>query len=97
MFGSRDHLCWTSLIATCALRDVVDPISPHCFIGPEIDADLDRGRHPYELFAKLEVGSDLQQAIEHDLEVTCRVRRTVRCIDRNYGGPFPLHARRLHL
>src|SRR6266702_4505489 len=83
-------------IAARARRNVVEPISLHRFVSPEIYRYFHLIRPPDELLPELDLGADFLQPRENDLEASGR-RRAAGCIDRQDRGPFPLQGRRLHL
>ena len=87
----------SGLPSSCAgaRLNAVDPVVLDGFVGPEIQADLHRGRRPLKALAELDLAAVFLLPREPDLEKSGS-RRAARRFYRYEGGPSPLACWRLH-
>src|SRR5262245_566915 len=84
----------TALLATWAGRDADDPIVLKPFVPPKVERQLGLSRNPRETLHELQIGSDLLEASELDIELA-RPGRARRCVGHQDAGPGPMHLARL--
>src|SRR5262249_39786879 len=82
------------LLAAWAGRDADDPMVPKPFVPPKIERQLGLSRNPRELFHELQIGSDLLEPSELDVELAGR-GRTRRCVGHQDAGPCSMNLPRL--
>ena len=85
----------TSVIGRRGRLNAVDPVVLDGFVGPEIQADLHRGRRPLKALAEFDLAAVFLLPREPDLEKSGS-RRAARRVYRYEGGPSPLACWRLH-
>ena len=83
-----------ALLATWAGRDAHDPMVLKPFVPPKVQRQLGPSRNPRETLHELQVGSDLLEAGEMDVEFARRGRARG-CIGDQNAGPCPMHLVRL--
>src|SRR5262249_53278194 len=84
----------TALISTWAGGGADDPTSLKPFVPPKVERQLGLSRNPRESLHELQIGSDLLEASELDIELA-RPGRARRCIGHQDAGPGPMHLARL--
>src|SRR5215831_18450855 len=83
-----------TLLATWAGRDADDPMVLEPFVPPKIERQLGTSRNPRETLHELQIGSDLLEPSELDVELAGRGRAR-RCVGHQDAGPCPMHLPRL--